>query len=145
MKKNAAITLLELMLSLAVIAILLIAAMRYFESTRSSQRVNDGIRTMQTAMQAADNWYATFKSYTSPTAPGGTITVAELIKMNIVPADFATNPWGGAVTITANDANHVSIELTEVSTGDCEQLQAILKEHGFVGECTEGKFSLTYP
>lgn len=143
MKKNSGITLLELMLSLAIIAILLIAAMRYFESTRSSQRVNDGIQSLQSAMQASDNWYATFKSFTGTSA--GDINVTALINMNLLPTDFAVNPWGGAASITAADASHVQIELTDISKNDCNQLEGIMKQHGFTGTCTDSSYSVTYP
>lgn len=121
--KNLGISLLELLLSLTIIAILLVMATRYYALTRSEQQVNEAITMINQAIGATDNWYWTFGTYT-PT--WGDIKVKELIDMGLLPKDFANSPWGTPLSIEKVDGNTAKITIENILNADCLNLQAIL-------------------
>lgn len=147
-KFQIGIGLLELMLSLAIIAILLVAATRYYQTTVSSQRVNAGARMVATVTAAVDSWYDIFKTYSSPE---NTISTENLIKINLLPSDFAAptaNPWRGAVIIAPQGATQIKLTLTQVNYGDCLNLSAIEIKRGLTGgSCGQdaNTYTLIYP
>jgi Tfp pilus assembly protein PilE len=145
-KSTFGIGLLELMLALAIIAILLVMATRYFETTRGAQQINQALQMLQTTMTASDNWYTTYKSYRD--TPKGDVDITKLADLGLVPKDFTTdtiNPWGGKISVTPKDNDHVNIELTAVPAGDCKYLVDIMTKRHFTAVCSETTFTLTYP
>lgn len=147
-RNRIGISLLELMLSLAIISILLVTATRYYVTTRSAQQINDALQIIQNMTTAADNWYWTYKSYNDP---DHTISLSELVKMGLLPDRFLltnSNPWGGSLNITPKDTNHVSIQLKGVPSADCLNLKGILEpQNKLIGTCStaDGTFTLIYP
>lgn len=144
--KIAGISLLELMLSLAIIAILLVAASRYYESTRSAQEVNEAMNMLQNTLGAVDSWYSTFKSFKG--TPNGDISIAALAEMGLVPKDFNTpnsNPWNGAIEISPVDNKNIQITLHSVPAADCLNLKEIMLKHNVTGSCTNNNYVISYP
>jgi hypothetical protein len=136
------------MLSLAIIAILLIMATRYYQVTRSGEQINDGYRMVQQVIAGADDWYSTYKSY--QTTPSGDISISKLVSMGLVPKNFVNqnvNPWGGAIAINPQDANHVQIQLTNVPINECLNLQDMANKQGWQAFCLPrgGALVITYP
>lgn len=142
------ISLLELMLSLAIIAILLVMATRYFTLARSIQQTNEAVNMLQTTMTAVDNWFWTFKKFKG--TPNGDISVANLVSMNLLPKDFARqqiNPWGGNLFVVAQGDTRVSIELDNVSFRDCKTLQNSMAKKDLTSFCPQqgNTFIVLYP
>ena len=71
-RKEKGIGLLELMLSLAIIAVLLIMATRYYQSTRRSSQLNQIVQTTNAYIAAIETWKA------GRTKPGEVLTDAAL-------------------------------------------------------------------
>lgn len=132
MKKQFGISLLEVMLSLSIIAIILVMATRYFAITMQSEKTNEAVKILQTVVKASDDWYYTYKTY-QKSANNPDISIAALINLGMVPKNYVettANPWGGAIEISPRDANHVSIQLTEISSPACQNLISVVTTFG---------------
>jgi prepilin-type N-terminal cleavage/methylation domain-containing protein len=118
------ISLLELMLSLAIIAILLVTATRYYNMTRSSQHVNEAAQMITAVYAAAQSWLANDQLKSQNMIP-------DFTNIGILPKQFTNpniNPWGGAITATGQSATSLLVTLTQVPTTDCNELLQQFKE-----------------
>lgn len=118
--KIKAIGLLELMLSLAIIAVLLIMATRYYSSASSSQKIQAGVDQVNAVKSAMQN-YANAgmnSEYTSA-------TIGSLVQAGYLPSNFlssasastAISPWGGVVKLTPSTTYfEVSMDTQDEST-----------------------------
>jgi Tfp pilus assembly protein PilE len=132
MKKYIGISLLEVMLSLAIIAIILVMATRYFTITMHSEQGNEGVRTLQTVMKGSDDWFWTYKTYQSSTN-NPDISITALANLGLVPKNFTepnANPWGGTIEVTPTSATEVSITLTNLNLASCQNLVATMQNNG---------------
>ena len=105
--KQRGIGLLELMLSLAIIAILLVMATRYYIITSRSQQVNQTAGLVGVLQGGIANWKAGKATYTPTNAPA--LSGAVLESMGLVPGpnwdgSKVVNRWGNEVTITGTGA-----------------------------------------
>lgn len=85
------IGLLELMLSLTIIAILLIAATRYYQSAQTSRQIQVAMESVQSVYAATQQYYNDY----------GTVPTLELLKKSaMLPNNFNdfANPWGGGIS-----------------------------------------------
>lgn len=120
------IGLLELMLSLAIIAILLVMATRYFASARQGQEVASAISLIQAVSAASQSFFvANGNAFTG-------LSASALKTQNYLPANTnLINPWGGTVTVTGgsdtSNPTAVNITLTNVPGAACTQLAGALK------------------
>lgn len=137
------IGLLELMLALAIIAVLLIMATRYYQSTSQSQKVNQAASDVQAIIAGFANFRAG--------DPTGTFTIDDLsgflpASWTTSPATIATaNPWGKAYT-AAPGANSTTVEISVdgMPTTACDALKALTKVNtvgATGGSCSGGKFT----
>ena len=118
-KKTQGISLLELLLSLTIIAILLVMATRYYTSVRSEQQVNDAFVMVKQILGAGDNWYDTYKNYDNPP-----ISIPALQNLGLLPSDLKNNPWGQSIDINQPPAvNYFSLSTVIPSQGECENLR----------------------
>lgn len=110
-KKVKGVGLLELMLSLAIIAVLLIMATRYYQTTSQSQKVNQAVSDIQAILAAAANYTAA--------SPGSAFAITDLVSAGLLPANWSTetpvagtaNPWAGAYTAT-NVSGSPAVKIT---------------------------------
>lgn len=133
--KQTGIGLLELMLALAVIAVVVMMSVRYYETARRAQNVNTAITQIRGIVQASTQWVATQYDYaTGPTAP---ITLDKLIQGNYLPSQFkSTNPWNGSITVApASDVTQVTITLTNVPVGVCNSLATKISSQAVTSQC----------
>ncbi len=119
--KLRGIGLLELMLSLAIIAILLVMATRYYGSTVKSQRVDDTIQLvgeLETAVNTAiSNDGTIYKDITIAKL----VTSGYLSKARVTSDNKVKSPWGGSVTDTA-ETNDVKFVFAGVPALSCKDL-----------------------
>jgi type II secretory pathway pseudopilin PulG len=127
--KAKGIGLLELMLSLAIIAILLIMATRYYQSASNSQKVSQAV-DMFAAMKGAAQNYHNSQGSTGVYAS----SVAELVGKGYLPASYldggtysssatskVSSPWNTAISISgASGQATVSMVVPDVQS--CEQV-----------------------
>ena len=136
-KNEEGFGLLELMLSMVVVALLLIMATRYYQSARTSARVNTAISMTQAAITAADNISNAKGSYTG-------IVAADLTPF--LPNNSLTSPWGEAMTV-APSGTGVDSDITfgfQATPNDCTALIGAMENTANAVNCTAGKASLTF-
>lgn len=143
MKKEFGIGLLELMLSLAIIALLLVTATRYFSNVNTSRKVNEAVRMLQVVIGAVDQW-----QWTNKDVSDAKINKDTLVKLGMLPKRFeddASNPWGGQLNIASYFAKTAKITLTNVPKKPCYALRKLMEEHKLEGSCKGGNFTAIYP
>ncbi len=116
LQKNHGIGLLELMLSLAIIAILLVTATRYYVITRTSQQVNEAAQMVNATFSAAEAFFQH--------DPIQDDMITKFVNDGTLPKEFANdniNPWGGALKATGS-GSAITVTLTQVPTDPCNSL-----------------------
>lgn len=127
-KKQRGIGLLELMLSLSIIAILLVMATRYFSASSEQQKINNAISQINGIAGGEASYFQ------SNSPPKFTKAISDLIKGNYVPAGLGgsdtnganANPWGGNISIS--ETSPLTVVLTNVPSDNadpstCKKLQ----------------------
>lgn len=112
------IGLLELMLSLAIIAILLIMATRYYQSASDQNKRNQAV-DMFAAVNGAVEAYKIDNSLSTPP------TITSLASDGYLPPSYSAsstaNPWGGEIKITITPASgSFTVEMDDVPAGSCQ-------------------------
>lgn len=109
-KFQRGIGLLELMLSLSIIAILLVMATRYFLQANEQQKINNAISQLN-GIAGAEACY-----FQAMSPPGYTNKLTDLVNANCLPAGIngSSNPWGGSISIS--DTAPLTIKMSPVPT-----------------------------
>lgn len=116
--KQQGISLLEVMLSLAIIAVILVMATRYYKVAQQSQQVSNalsligGIISAETQYAVANN-----NAYTAD--------MNALKSGGYLPSNFGNNPWGAPILLTPQGSTIV-IRFDNVPPGPCAVLQKTL-------------------
>lgn len=123
-RSQLAISLIELLLSLAVISALLVMGVRYFESVQYQQKVNRTATMVRDIISAANAWGTSYPDYS-------TISIPNLVNLNLLPNSYNRNPWGGDVTIGQSSDNiyNFTITLTGLSPEACKALQSQFSDY----------------
>lgn len=120
-RNQKGIGLLELMLSLAIIAILLITATRYYKITRTSQQVNTAADIVIAVYTAGSAWLQSQNDFSGE-------MLSKFVANGSLPTDFSKpniNPWGGQVTSRGGSTpTTLAVTLTNIPRNACEDLQA---------------------
>ncbi len=128
--KQRGIGLLELMLSLAIIAVLLLMATRYYEATRASTNINDAVDMINAVYAAAGSYQVDNESK----YPANLYT---LVTDGYLPAVFGStasanataNPWGGAIAIVGGGTSDFGVTMSGLpSTNVCKALANRISE-----------------
>lgn len=109
------VTLLEIMLVLAIAAMIIVMSIRYYQSATSSQQANTVLEQIQAITAAADNLAQATGSYKAANVSTASIQA-------LVPQNSMTAPWGGAITIgTVNDSSY-QVQIVGTPTAVCPLL-----------------------
>lgn len=131
MKRNIiAISLIECLLSLAVIASISLMAVRYYMITTRDMRVSSAISQVKRLTNASYEWLQAQKQADFSGEGGGTaISLNELTRDQLVDPKVDTlNPWGGSITVAAgSDASYVKISLQNLPPLACKNLTQQLR------------------
>lgn len=126
--------LLELMLSLAIIAILLIMATRYYQSASQSQKVTQTASDIQALMAAAANYTAS--------DPNATYSIDDLASAGLLPPKWGlattSNAWGfgyGATNSSTSGGN-IIVTVYSMPLSACNALNQMMKD-GYAGGQTD--------
>jgi len=124
LRRQAALSLMELMLSIAIISILLLLGTRYFASVKSQQQVTRAATMVKDIIGAANSWGTGNPDFS-------TISIAKLIEVRLLPNSYVKNPWGGEISVgpKADDPYSITISLTQVPVGACKTLEAQFPEY----------------
>lgn len=113
------VTLLEIMLVLAIAAMVIVMSVRYYQSATESQQTNAVMQQILAITAAADNLAQGDGTYKQATTANITAIVGE---------NNLKTPWGSSFTITPDataGANYV-VELTKLPAGVCTSLKTKL-------------------
>ncbi|MAZ39533.1 MAG: hypothetical protein CMF49_05375 [Legionellales bacterium] len=124
-KKNAGIGLLELMLSLAIIAVLLIMATRYYSSASDAQKIQASVDMINAVRAAVGNYVA------GEGVPSSPPSITTLVASGYLPESFGStstavetsNPWGSSIATNPSGSNGFEVLL---DTGNADTCQAVL-------------------
>ena len=130
--KMAGITLLEVMLVLAVAALIIVMSIRFYNSAIANNEVNGALEMGQAVISAADGFAAGTGNMSSVTQAGiqGTL-----------PNNSLTLPWNQQMTITNITGTSITINYAAVPTAVCPALQARLNASNpkvVCGACAAG-------
>lgn len=128
------IGLLELMLALAIIAVMLVVAVKYYSSANSEQEAATLVNSFSTIKSAVENYLAD-----NPT--GGFPTMSLLVQSGYLPSLYggaatksgapgtgsSVNEWGGKITLLAV-GSLFSVQQTNVPGAVCNMAYGQLKE-----------------
>ena len=131
-KQQRGISLLEVMLSLAIIAIILVMATRYFSLASGGNRINEAISQINEIKQAEYRYFGANHTYTS--------TLADLDPYLTPGTVSAKNAWGGDVTLGGGTGSSVQVTLNGITSKDCNALAAQLGLGP--GACSGGSVSV---
>lgn len=122
--RQAGIGLLELMLSLAIIAVLLIMATRYYSSAHSNQQISQAVDQFTSIAGAVRNWRVD-----NPFEAVSGLTVGKLNTDGYLPSSITStsNPWRGSTTLKNQGGAKFTIEMTNVPAETCDKLETRLQ------------------
>ncbi len=135
LKKTRGIGLLELMLSLAIIAILLVMAIRYYQSASNSQKVTQALDMFNAVKSGAKNYFTTTHSVNvsmSSLVSGGYLPSSYLDKGSTT-SSAHVSPWGTAFTITGSGGGtggsgvQFTVTMDAVPLDSCTQIVSRIK------------------
>lgn len=147
--KQAGISLLEVLLSLAIIAIILVMAMQYFTTASNTQKLNM-VRTFIGADMAAIQGYGInnngFASLDWPTLVGKGYLSRDTKSLDCSSSDSSScgqkTPWGGDVDIEINGTT-VTLSIPLPSSNLCKSLLESYGPQVVTCDDASGKASVT--
>lgn len=119
--KQNGIGLLELMLSLAIIAILLVTATSYYVTTRLNEQIDEAAEMVVAVYSAGQSWLQSHDDFS-------TASIANFVADGSLPSNFASktgsaNPWGGDITVTGQKSSAVlGVTMTAIPQTACLNL-----------------------
>lgn len=123
MRKNSksllGVTLLEVMLVLAIAAMIIVMSVRYYQSASSSQQANAVLQQVQGIVAASDSLAQAKGSYSGANISNSSITP-------LLPAGGMTTPWGEPITVGGVTATTYTIDIGNVPSGVCSLLYSKL-------------------
>ncbi|OGT62015.1 MAG: hypothetical protein A3F14_00335 [Gammaproteobacteria bacterium RIFCSPHIGHO2_12_FULL_43_28] len=115
--KRTGVTLLEIMLVLALAAMVIILSVRYYTTSTSFREANDLLSKISAITAAADTIAGPTSSYTGVTRQ----SVVDLVSENSM-----TTPWGGAIGFTVDSARSYTVSIPGVPSVTCNKIRSNL-------------------
>ncbi len=133
------IGLLELMLALAVIAVILVMSTRYYNVAHRQQQVNATVKEIRAIVTASTEWAKTQYNYSG-------ISFTILIANQYLPSNFSkTNVWQGAITIVpGKDTSQFIVQYTNIPTDLCNSLASKMSTQAVSSTCSGKTFTATF-
>lgn len=128
-KSMLGVTLLEVMLVLAIAAMIIVMSVRYYQSASSSQQANAVLEQIQGIVSAADSLAQAKGSYTA-----SVISNSQL--QPLLPAGGLTTPWGEDITIGGVQPTTYTIDIQNVPSGVCPLLYSKLATNNHFSSST---------
>jgi hypothetical protein len=133
------VTLLEIMLVLAIAAMIIVMSIRYYQSASSNQQAN-------MLFQQLGAVHATINNITMPVGSYTTATTAAVQTAMGGQSSALTTPFGTAITLTPA-ATSVAIQIATVPTTICSLLTpklAAIPTVSNISACNGGNMTYTY-
>lgn len=138
---QAGVSLLEVMLSLSVIAIILVMATRYYFTASENERVNQARAEIGTILSAITSWKTNHALF------DGSFTLQALLDQKLLPVTtdieggVIYSPWAQPITLTVTNQN-VKLATSAPTEAICNYLKT-----GFpnaTAKCNGEKFSVCF-
>jgi len=129
-RSQRGISLLEIMLSLAIITIILVIATRFFLVTNTNSQANNAYDQVIGIRGAATNFLND--------SPSGTLSIANLVSGGYLPKSYGgaagdgkgANPWSGDLAAAAGTkARTYTVTVSSVPSGACTILRGRLEQN----------------
>jgi type II secretory pathway pseudopilin PulG len=139
LSRNAGVTLLEIMLVLAIAAMVIVMSIRYYQQATQSQQSNSVLQQILSMSAAADNLAQGTGSYSGVTSAN--------VKAIVGDANLKT-PWGSSFTF-ASTATTYTVTVDKLPGGVCAAVSAKVKANSkYTGTCdttaTPAKITVVY-
>ncbi len=117
------VTLLEIMLVLAIAAMVIVMSIHYYQSASNNQKIAAGMNTIMAVAAAGESYLATGPSTGLQSASNSTLSP-------YLGGTMPTSPWGGAITVAGVSSTSYTITMT-VSKDPvvCTQLIALISQN----------------
>lgn len=141
--KQAGISLLEVLLSLSIIAIILVMATRYFFLASNNNRINKTREQIGSVIEAIHGWKGQNPQYGAGLSMVNLYNDGFITKSNDLDTDQSApkatkanlfDAWGQQITITTNGTQSPTVATTVPTASDCKKLQNSYP----TGTCTTG-------
>jgi len=116
---QSGIGLLELMLSISIMAVIIIVSVSYFESVSANQKI-----TQANAMIA--DIYSASKNYVKAIGESD-LSIEKMIEAGLLTSYYQTDPWGGSIEASLF-TNQLSISMSNVPWSQCNRLVERLRQ-----------------
>jgi Tfp pilus assembly protein PilE len=137
-KSMLGVTLLEIMLVLAVAAMIIVMSVRYYESSSASEQANSALEMAQAISSIADGL----------AQPSGTYMAAsQTAVQQMMPNQQMNTVWGATVTINPTDATHYTVTFLTMPSAVCAAfMPKLLANTKFTtsSTCNGGAFTYTF-
>ncbi len=143
--KQCGIGLLELMLSLAIIAAVLLLATRYYLQAREASNVTEATQVISTLVNASFKWLEGNDDFSKLT------DVNTLVDDHLLPESWRDkkDSWGGTLSISGYgpDNQQIEISLGGPSESACKNINDIMTRQGMQlsNNCAGGGYVGIYP
>jgi type II secretory pathway pseudopilin PulG len=114
-KNMLGVTLLEVMLVLAVAAMIIVMSVRYYQSATTNQQANAALEQIQAITAAANQLAQGTGTYNAAGSTVSNTSVAPLVPTNSLTA----SPWGDKITIGGATANTYTVSFSNMPAGVC--------------------------
>ena len=147
-QRQLGIGLLELMLSLAIIAILLIMATRYYQSASDANKRNQAVDMFSATNAAVENYKIDNPGDVKNLAGSG-VGMKMLIDAGYLPPSYGSqgktaNPWGGPIDVDASIGGGVfTVSMTGVATNSCDAVGDRIDQTIAKASTTDGDGNVT--
>ncbi|MCH9644370.1 MAG: prepilin-type N-terminal cleavage/methylation domain-containing protein [Gammaproteobacteria bacterium] len=144
-RHQAGISLLEVLLSLSIIAIILVMATRYFFVASNNDRINSVRQQVGAIVAAIHSWKDQNPQYNSNLSVSSLYQDGFLAKSSslVISGTQASlyNPWGQQISISSGTES-ATIQLALPKLSDCKALQNSFKDGTCSGSVDAAQFSL---
>jgi type II secretory pathway pseudopilin PulG len=114
-KTMLGVTLLEVMLVLAIAAMIIVMSVRYYQSANSSQQANSILQQVQGIVSAANTLAQAQGSYSS-------VSIGSAALKPLLPGGWDKTPWGETIIVDNPSATTFDIDIGNVPSGVCPLL-----------------------
>jgi len=112
-KKMLGITLLEILLVLAIAAMIIVMSVRYYQSSTASQQANSALEQIQAITAAADGMAQSSGTYNSVSTSS--------VKL-LMPNGIMTTSWGGDIKVSNPSQTSYDVSLDATPPSVCQML-----------------------
>lgn len=117
-RKMLGVTLLEIMLVLAIAAMIIVMSVRYYQSASSSQQANAVLQQIQAITAAADSLAQASGSYQEANISNTTLKPLLPNSANTT-GDTILSPWGTDITVGSAQASTYQVTIPQTPSGVC--------------------------